>query len=384
MTVSIHSKLPNVGTTIFSVMSQLAESSGAINLSQGFPDYQPPEALVNLVKQALSAHYHQYAPMIGVEALRVAIASMLSGHYGVTADPDTEITVTSGATEALFAAIHAVVRQGDEVIVFDPAYDSYVPAIELAGGRAVRLALEPSTFAIDWDRFERALSAKTRLVIVNSPHNPTGTILQSSDLDRLAGLLRPTNCLVLSDEVYEHIIFDGHAHATVLAHQELAQRSFAVFSFGKTFHATGWKVGYCVAPVGLSAEFRRIHQYLTFSTTTPLQVAIAQYLQLTPEHYRELGKFYQTKRDYFRNLLAPSKFRLLPCQGTYFQLADFSEMSESLDVEFCRWLTVEHGVATIPVSVFCAKPTANQHLARFCFAKDNTTLDAAAARLRAI
>ncbi len=377
----LDSKLPNVGTTIFTVMSQLAEQHRAVNLSQGFPSFSPPPELLELVERALRGSYHQYALMAGSIALRTAIAGKLAAVYAVKADPAAEITVTSGATEAIFDAIQAVVRRGDEVIVFDPCYDSYEPSITLAGGRAVHLALTQPGFAIDWQRLREALNPRTRLVIVNSPHNPSGALLERRDFDRLAELLRPYDCYVLSDEVYEHVVFDGARHATALAQPELAQRCFAVFSFGKTYHATGWKLGYCVAPPALSTELRRVHQYVTFASTSPLQQALAEYLTEHPEHHLRLPAFYQERRDYFAGLLGATKFRPLHAAGTYFQLADYSAVSTLPDVEFARWLTIEHGVATIPVSVFYAQPP-DARLVRFCFAKENATLDAAAERLR--
>ena len=378
---TIDSKLPNVGTTIFTVMSRLAEEHGAINLSQGFPDFQPPPELIGLVEKYLRAGKNQYAPMPGVMELREAIAGLLRTKYAVHADAEKEITVTSGATEAIFAAIHAVVRRGDEVIVFDPAYDSYEPAISLAGGHTVHLPLVGREFSIDWDLLHDSLTDRTRLVILNSPHNPTGNLIERQDHDRLAELLRPYACYILSDEVYEHIVFDGKRHSTVLAQPELAQRSFAVFSFGKTFHATGWKVGYCVAPPALTKEFRAVHQFLMFATTTPLQFALAEYIETHPEHFRELADFYQGKRDHFAGLLGASRFDLLPSRGTYFQLADYASISDVPDVEFARSLTIEHGVAVIPISVFCRKPDSRDRLVRFCFAKQNQTLEEAARRL---
>ena len=379
----IDSKLPSVGTTIFTLMSQLATQHGAVNLSQGFPDFLPPAPLLDLVERCIRGRYHQYALMPGSMALRTAIAEKLSALYGVTADPVTEITVTSGATEAIFDAIQAVVRRDDEVIVFDPCYDSYEPSITLAGGRTVHIPLTLPDFAIDWEHLRTALSDRTRLVIVNSPHNPSGALLQRADLDRLAALLRPYDCYLLSDEVYEHVVFDGQRHATALAQPELASRCFAVFSFGKTYHATGWKLGYCVAPPELSAELRRVHQYVTFASTSPLQQALAEYMTTHPEHHLDLPAFYQERRDYFAGLLAETKFRARPAAGTYFQLADYSAISTQPDVEFARRLTIEHGVATIPVSVFYREPP-DTRLVRFCFAKENATLDAAAARLRGL
>ncbi|HEX5418945.1 MAG TPA: pyridoxal phosphate-dependent aminotransferase [Gammaproteobacteria bacterium] len=376
----LESKLPQVGTTIFTIMSRLAEQHGAINLSQGFPDFQPPARLIDLVGRHLAAGRHQYAPMTGVAALREALAGKLLRVYGVQADPETEITVTPGATEALFAAIHAVVRPGDEVVVFDPAYDSYEPAVTLAGGVTVHVPLAGSAFRIDWDRLAAALNGRTRLVIINSPHNPTGALLERPDLDRLAELLRPYGCYVLSDEVYEHIVFDGARHASVLAHSELAERSFAVFSFGKTYHATGWKTGYCVAPASLSAEFRKVHQYVSFAAVTPLQYALADYLEESPEHYLGLPDFYAEKRDLFVRLLGETRFTFTPSRGTYFQLVDYSAISDLPDTEFARWLTIEHGVAVIPISVFYATPV-QARLVRFCFAKESATLERAAERL---
>ncbi|HEX6994855.1 MAG TPA: pyridoxal phosphate-dependent aminotransferase [Gammaproteobacteria bacterium] len=376
----LESKLPKVGTTIFTVMSQLAEQQKAINLSQGFPDFQPPAELVARVTHYLEAGRNQYAPMAGVRELREAIAEKLRGLYGVHADPETEITVTPGATEALFAAIHAVVRPGDEVIVFDPAYDSYEPAVTLAGGRTLHVPLARPSFSIDWERLKSVLSDRTRLVIVNSPHNPSGALLTDEDLGELAALLRPYGCYLLSDEVYEHIVFDGR-HATVLAHPELKERSFAVFSFGKTYHATGWKVGYAVAPRALTAELRKIHQYLTFATVTPLQHALADFIRERPEHYLSLPDFYRQKRDLFVELLAGSRFELAPARGTYFQLADYGRISSEPDTEFARRLTIEHGVAVIPISVFCAEPPPGSTLVRFCFAKQEQTLREAAERL---
>jgi methionine aminotransferase len=377
------SKLPKVGTTIFTVMSQLAEQHRAVNLSQGFPDFRPPDVLIERVEEALRGRHHQYAPMPGSVALRAALAGKLLDLYGVAVDPGTDITITSGATEAIFDAIHAVVRRDDEVIVFDPCYDSYEPSITLAGARTVHLPLVLPDFTIDWDRLAAALNGRTRLVIVNSPHNPSGALLRREDFDRLAELVRPYDCYVLSDEVYEHVVFDGARHATVLAQPELAARSFAVFSFGKTYHATGWKLGYCVAPAPLTAELRRVHQYVTFSSTTPLQQALAEYLVAHPEHHLGLPAFYQERRDYFAKLLSATKFRARRAAGTYFQLADYSSISELPDVEFARWLTVEHGVAVIPVSVFYERPP-DVRLVRFCFAKENATLDSAAQRLRAL
>jgi methionine aminotransferase len=374
------SKLPGAGTTIFTVMSQLSEDYDAINLSQGFPDFQPPEELLDRVSHHLAAGHNQYAPMTGVSVLRERIAEKISELYGTQPDPVEEVTVTSGATEALFCAIHAVVRSGEEVIVFDPSYDSYDPAIRLAGAVPIHIPLLPPQFEIDWDCLKQRLNERTRLVIINSPHNPTGSLLSCDDIQRLANVLRPYDTFVLSDEVYEHIVFDERRHASVLENEELAARSFAVFSFGKTYHATGWKVGYCVAPRELSVEFRRVHQFNTFTTTTPLQYALADYLIERPEHYLELGAFYEEKRNLFIELMDPSGFEMKPSKGTYFQLADYSKISSQPDMEFARWLTVEHRIAVIPISVFYEKPPAAQ-LIRFCFAKEAATLREAANRL---
>ena len=377
------SKLPGVGTTIFTVMSRLAEECGAINLSQGFPDYQPPAALLERVNYHLHAGHNQYPHMTGISQLREEIANKIARLYGVQPDATTEVTVTSGATEALFCAIHAVVRAGDEVVVFDPAYDSYEPAVTLAGAQTVHVPLTLPDFSIDWERFASVLTDRTRLVIINSPHNPTGAVLSPTDLERLATTLRPYNTFVLSDEVYEHIVFDGLKHASVLANEELAPRSFAVFSFGKTYHATGWKVGYCVAPPTLSEEFRRVHQFNTFTTVTPLQYALADYLLTCPEHYLGLSAFYQEKRDKFLELFRDSRFKFEPSRGTYFQLADYSAVSEQPDMAFARWLTEDCGVAVIPISAFYKEPP-DSHYVRFCFAKEPGTLHEAARRLASL
>lgn len=377
------SKLPGAGTTIFSQMSQLAAQHDAINLSQGFPDFHPPERLVELVAEHMRAGRNQYAPMPGAAELRTAVAEKIERCMGVSRDPETEVTITPGATEALFCTIQALVARGDEVVVLDPAYDSYAPAVQLAGGRCVHVPLTEPGFGVDWDRLEDALNERTRLVVLNTPHNPTGAILTAADLDRLAELLRPWSCDVLSDEVYEHIVFDGAKHASVLAQPELAERGIAVFSFGKTYHATGWKLGYCIAPAAMAAEIRRVHQYVTFAAFAPAQHALADYVREDPGHYDGLPAFYERKRDYFARLLEGSRFRLLPCRGTYFQVADYGEISDLDDVEFARRLTAEHGVAAIPLSVFHEHAPASR-LVRFCFAKREPTLEQAAARLAAL
>ena len=377
MPADINSKLPATGTTIFSVMSQLAQAHDALNLSQGFPDFEPPEALLERVTHYLKSGKNQYPPMIGVAELRQAIAAKIERTSGVNLDFDADITITGGATEALFCAIHAVVHPGDEVIVFDPAYDSYAPAVSLAGGKTVHLALTLPDYRIDWRAFQAALNPRTRLVIINTPHNPTGGILTRDDLDQLAALTAAHDCYVLSDEVYEHIIFDGQTHAGVLAHPQLAPRSFAAFSFGKTYHATGWKIGYCIAPPHLTAEFRKIHQYNTFATVAPMQWALADFVRDHPEQYTGLSDFYQQKRDHFAALMTQARFRLLPSAGTYFQLADYSAISNQDDMTFTHHLTTHHGLAAIPLSPFYQTPPETR-IIRFCFAKQDETLEKAA------
>ena len=377
-------KLPKVGTTIFTVMSQLAAEHGAVNLGQGFPDFAVPQRLVDELDRAMRAGHNQYAPMTGVAPLRQAIAEKVLRCYGREVDPDTEITVTSGATEALFNAIHAVVRPGEEVIVLDPAYDSYEPAIDLAGARAVHVPLDPQTFAVDWDRVRAAVTPKTRLLIVNSPHNPSGAMFDQADIRALAALLEGTGIYLISDEVYEHIVFDGRRHESILRYPELAARAFVVSSFGKTYHCTGWKIGYAIAPPALSAEVRKVHQYNVFCTFAPAQHAFAAMIRQEPEHYEQLGAFYQEKRDRFREQLLGTKFKPLPVPGGYFQLVDYSAVSDLPDAEFVKWLTVEHGVTAIPLSPFYETPPAGQRLARLCFAKNEATLDAAIARLKAL
>ncbi|HZP68020.1 MAG TPA: pyridoxal phosphate-dependent aminotransferase [Rudaea sp.] len=378
--MQIRTKLPKVGTTIFSVMSQLAAEHKAVNLGQGFPDFEGPQALRDALAAAMNSGKNQYAPMTGVPKLREQIAAKTERLYGRKVDAATEITVTSGATEGLFAAIAAVVHAGEEVIVLDPCYDSYEPAIELAGARAVHVPLRLPDFAVDWQRVKDAVTPKTRMIIVNSPHNPSGAVFAASDLDALADVVRGGDIFVLSDEVYEHIIFDGRAHQSVLRHAELAARSFVISSFGKTYHCTGWKVGYCIAPPQLSAEFRKVHQYLTFCTFNPAQWAFADVLENDPQHYLDLPAFYQARRDRFRTLLAPSKFDLLPVGGAYFQLVDYSAIGRQDDLNFCEWLVREAGVAAIPVSAFYETPP-DARLVRLCFAKSDETLVAGAERL---
>jgi methionine aminotransferase len=377
----LETKLPKVGTTIFTVMSQLAAEHGAVNLGQGFPDFAVPQRLVDELDAAMRAGHNQYAPMTGVPALRQAIADKALRCYGAAVNADTEITVTSGATEAIFNAIHAVVRPGEEVIVLDPAYDCYEPAIDLAGARAVHVALDPRTFAVDWQKVKDAITPRTRMLMINSPHNPSGAMLGEDDLRTLAEILRGTDIFLVSDEVYEHIVFDGRRHESVLRYPELAARAFVVSSFGKTYHCTGWKVGYAIAPPALTAEFRKVHQYNTFTTFSPAQYAFAAMTRDEPEHYEQLGAFYEAKRDRFREQLLATKLKPLPVPGGYFQLVDYSGVSDLPDTEFVKWLTVEHGVTAIPLSPFYESPPPGQRLARLCFAKNDATMDAAVERL---
>jgi|TARA_B100000809_G_scaffold77283_1_gene75123 methionine aminotransferase len=376
----LQSKLPDVGTTIFTVMSKMAQDYGAINLSQGFPDFDCPDRLKELVTKYLYDRKNQYPPMAGIPGLREQIAEKLKLLYQHSANPETEITVTSGATEALFDAIQATVCAGDEVIVFDPAYDSYEPAIILAGARAVHVPMTLPEYNIDWDDVAQAITDNTRLIIINTPHNPCGSILAADDLDKLAALIRDRQILVLSDEVYEHMVYDGLTHQSVLGHDELKEKSFAVFSFGKTYHATGWKLAYCVAPQLLTQEFRKVHQFVTFTTSSFVQYAIADFMAECPEHTQQLPKFYAAKRDTFCRLIADSRLKLTPSKGTYFQLVDYSEISDMPDVEFANYLTRERGVAAIPLAPFYQTPPATKIL-RFCFCKDDATLEQGAAIL---
>lgn len=380
MAIPLTSKLPDVGTTIFSVMSALANEYSAINLSQGFPDFEPPRELRERVTHHINSRHNQYPPMHGIPELREQIAAQIKRRYGVDRDPESQITITSGATEALFSTIAALVAPGDDVIVFDPAYDSYDPAVRLAGGHCVHVPLDEGTFRIDFERLATALTDKTRLVIVNTPHNPAGSVLTPGDLDNLATLLASRNCYLLSDEVYENIVFDGQAHATALAHPVLAERTVAVFSFGKTYHATGWKVGYSVAPPEMTTEIRRVHQFNTFTTATPLQWALADFMREHSDFADGISPFYEEKRNLFAALIADTGFSLRSCAGTYFQVADYSDVTDKPDVEFARWLTTEIGVAVIPISVFCREPI-QRRLIRFCFAKEDATLRQAAERL---
>ncbi len=374
--MKIASKLPDVGITIFTVMSKLAADHGAINLSQGFPDFDAPAGLVDRVSHYMRKGMNQYAPMQGVPVLRQRIAEKVKALYRCDIDPDTQITITSGATEALFAAISAVVHPGDEVIVVEPAYDAYVPIIKLNGGTPVFLPLRFPDYSVDWERLQASLTGATRLLILNTPHNPTGTILTAEDMAALKALVVEHDLFILSDEVYEHIVFDGQTHQSILRDPDLAARSFVVSSFGKTYHTTGWKIGYCVAPPEMTLEFQKIHQFLTFTSNTPIQLAYADYMQHT-EHYLQLADFYQRKRDLFLDCMRPSRFKPLPCAGTYFQMMDYSAISDEPDTAFARRLTAAHGVAAIPPSVFYHDQRDHKVL-RFCFAKQDQTLIQAA------
>ncbi|MFS2160818.1 pyridoxal phosphate-dependent aminotransferase [Pseudomonas sp. Pseusp122] len=378
----ISSKLPNVGTTIFTVMSQLAAETGAINLSQGFPDFDGPQALRDALSRHVAEGHNQYSPMTGLPALRQQIAAKIARSYGRKVDPDSEVTVTPGATQAIFCAIQTVIRPGDEVIVFDPCYDSYEPSVELAGGRCVHVQLGINDFAIDWQKLSDALSPRTRMIIINSPHNPSGALITRAELDQLAALIANRDIYLVSDEVYEHLVYDGVQHASVLAHEELYQRAFVVSSFGKTYHVTGWKTGYVVAPPALTAELRKIHQFVSFCGVTPLQWALADFMAAHPEHVEELPAFYQAKRDFFCDQLAASRFTFNRVGGTYFQLVDYSQIRPDLnDVDMSLWMTREHGVASIPVSVFYQNPPEGQRIIRLCFAKREETLRQAAEKL---
>lgn len=364
-------------------MSQLATEHGALNLSQGFPDFNGPDALLDLVSKHMKAGHNQYAPMTGVAELRQAISNKALNLYGAEVDPDTEVTVTSGGTAALFTAIHTITNPGDEVIVFDPAFDSYEPAITLAGGKTIHIPLQSETFSIDWQRVKEAIGPKTKAIILNSPHNPTGAVLSEQDIQALRELVADNDLLLISDDVYEHIIFDGVQHQSLLRYPDLRAKAFVISSFGKTYHVTGWKIAYCIAPPELSAEFRKVHQYVSFCTVSPMQYALAEYMESSP-HHLELADFYQAKRDRFVAGLRQSRFNILPCAGTYFQLLDYREISDLRDVELARQLTIEQGIAAIPISVFYQQPMPDQRILRFCFAKNDDTLDQAAQLLSAL
>jgi len=378
-TPTLHTKLPKVGTTIFTVMSALATEHKAVNLGQGFPDFNCDPRLVEGVTSAMSQGLNQYPPMTGVPALREAVSAKVQAMYGRHYDPATEITITAGATQAIITAILAVVHPGDEVVVLEPCYDSYIPNIELAGGVTVPVPLTPGTFRPDFDKIAAAITPKTRAILINSPHNPSGMVWTAQEMLRLQDLLAPTNILLISDEVYEHMVFDGVPHESAARYPGLAARAFIVSSFGKTYHVTGWKVGYVAAPAPLSAEFRKVHQFNVFTVNTPVQHGLAAYMS-DPEPYLGLPAFYQRKRDLFRAGLAHTKFKLLPGQGTYFQCVDISEVSDLSEAEFCQWLTRDIGVAAIPLSAFYGD-SFDQRVVRFCFAKKDETLNAALARL---
>ncbi|MFT4614050.1 MAG: methionine aminotransferase [Bacteroidia bacterium] len=379
----IKSKLPRVGTTIFTTMSALATEAGALNLSQGFPDFDAPSGLTEAMAKAVRDGYNQYAPMAGLPALREQIAQHIQRFRGIDCDPESEITVLPGATEGIFCAVMASVNPGDEVLVFDPCYDCYEPAIELAGGKAIHIPLTHPDFRIDWQRVKDAVGPRTRMVVINSPHNPCGSKLQAEDLEQLETLAQQHDLLVVSDEVYEHLVFDGSDHHSVLQYPGLRQRSFALFSFGKTYSVTGWKTGYCVAPPALTSELRKVHQYVCFVAVTPVQMAVAEFMAEQPDYAATLASFYQAKRDLFCDQLKGSRFSLLPSAGTYFQLLDYSEVSTEADTVLAQRWTREHKVASIPISVFYQEPP-QQHFLRFCFAKNDDVLIEAAQRLCAI
>lgn len=376
---NVHSKLPNVGTTIFTVMSALANQYNAINLSQGFPNFECSPELVSLVDQYMKKGMNQYAPMQGIMPLRETIAAKMNELYKADYNPETEINLTAGGTEAIYAAITAVVQEGDEVILFEPAYDCYVPAIELNGGIPVYLQLKAPNYTIDWDEVKKRVNQRTRMIMLNTPQNPTGAVMTEADMKELEKITNGTDIIILSDEVYEHIIFDGHKHQSVCLFPKLAERSFVVFSFGKTYHTTGWKMGYVLAPARLMTEFRRVHQFIVFTVNTPLQYALNDYMK-NKDAYMQLGAFYQEKRDYFIKLIKGSKFKCTPASGSYFQMLDYSGITQEKDTEYAIRLTKEIGVASVPTSVFYHDPIDNK-LLRFCFAKTNETLERAAEKL---
>jgi len=379
---AITSKLPNVGTTIFTVMSKMAADNNAINLSQGFPDFDSNEELIGLVTKYMKAGKNQYAPMAGLMELREVIAQKTEYLYSAKYHPETEITITAGATQAIYTAISAIVREDDEVIVFDPAYDSYQPAIELNGGKAIHVKLKAPNYSINWEDVKKVVSRRTKMIIINTPHNPTGSIMTADDMAKLERITKGTDIIIVSDEVYEHIIFDGYEHQSVARFPKLAERSFIVSSFGKTFHATGWKIGYCIAPQNLMAEFRKAHQFIVFCVNAPIQYALTDFLK-TKENYLGLGSFYQKKRDLFIQSIKGSNFEFEPSCGTYFQLLRYKKISSEKDTDFAVRLTKEFGVASIPISVFYNNKNDDKVL-RFCFAKREETIEKAAAILKKI
>ena len=372
---AIQSKLPHVGTTIFTVMSKLANECKAINLSQGFPDFESSQELISLVNENMKKGFNQYAPIQGILPLRERIAEKMEKLYSAKYNPDTEITITAGGTQALYTAITAMVREGDEVIIFAPAYDCYAPAVELCGGRPVYVQLDYPKYSINWDRVRKLFNHNTKMIIINTPHNPTGTILTAQDMTKLEHITKDTNILVVSDEVYEHILFDGFEHQSVARFPKLAERSFIIYSFGKTFHNTGWKMGYVLAPENLMVEFRKVHQFNVFSVNTPIQYALAEFMK-NEKNYTGMPQFYQKKRDFFNSRLKNSKFSIIPSAGTYFQLLDYSKITKEKDTDFAVRLTKEFGVASIPISVFYQKNMESKAL-RFCFAKTDETLEKA-------
>lgn len=377
--MNINSKLPTVGTTIFTVMSKLAADHQAINLSQGFPDYETDKQLIDEISQAMKGGFNQYAPMAGLLSLRELISEKIENLYGTKYHPETEVTITAGGTQAIFTAINTFITAGDEVIIFEPAYDCYAPTIKLLGGLVKPFELQAPDYKIDWEMVKKLFSANTKMIIINTPHNPTGSILRKQDIEALIKLTKDTDILILSDEVYEHIIFDGEQHQSVALYPELAERSLIVASFGKLLHATGWKVGYCLAPEKLMSEFRKIHQFNVFSVNTPMQAGIANYLK-SSNVYQEIPVFFQQKRDYFQKLLKQTKFELLPCKGSYFQCVSFANISDEKDTDFAKRLVSAVGVAAIPVSAFYTKKIDNKVI-RFCFAKEDSTLEQAVEKL---
>ena len=378
----INSKMPKMGTTIFAEMSQLANATGAINLSQGFPDFHCSGKLIELVNHYMKKGYNQYAPMAGVQSLREALAEKTEHCYSANYDPDTEITISAGATYALYTAITAMVKENDEVIIIEPAYDCYVPAIEFNGGMPKFVQLKSPRYQVDWNEVKKLVTNRTKAIIINTPHNPTGSILSANDMRQLEKLTKNSDIVIISDEVYEHIIFDGYEHQSVARYPKLAERSFVISSFGKTFHNTGWKMGYVLAPENLTAEYRKVHQYLAFSVNTPIQHAVADFLK-DKSNYEGLSGFYQEKRDYFNKLLEGSRFQLASSAGTYFQLLGYKDITDEADTKYAIRLTKETGVAAVPISVFYHRPEDDKIL-RFCFAKENETLEKAAEKLRTV
>ncbi len=377
--ILLNSKLPTVGTTIFTVMSKLAQEHKAINLSQGFPDYDMPRTLIDYVDRSMKNGHNQYAPMHGLQVLRELVAEKISLFYQANYHPETEITITAGGTQAIFTALAATINTGDEVIIFEPAYDCYAPVVKLFGGLVKPFELQGPDYEIDWEMVKKLFTNNTKMIIINSPHNPTGSIIQQKDIDALIKLTKNTDILILSDEVYEHIIYDGVQHQSIALYPELRERSFIIASFGKLLHATGWKIGYCLAPAKLMLEFRKVHQFNVFSVNTPMQMGIANYLT-NEDIYKELAPFFQQKRDLFRTLLSQTNFKLLPCKGSYFQCVSYADFSDEKDIDFAKRLVIDYGVASIPISAFYTKNN-EEKIIRFCFAKKQETLEKAVERL---